>query len=205
MSCWRSDPSAESAQNVSPGAKEELKDDVPGKFPTSASFPKSSGGWGYAGSRYQGPTRGFSVRAAASFQDLVGIASELPFPTTDDFHGLPDDLRETAKSPAGLGLPRIKEFRGNQLAEVANRARPLAPRLNAIRDKVSLDPYATRARLHIPLLEELIKNHGVGGGAWRSQVAYGCLNLGDISEPGAFTVRSGIGRPMSLGRARSDC
>ena len=86
---------------------------------------------------------------------------------------------------AERGVPRGKEFRGNQLAKMGSRAQLRAPRPNAVRDESSIDQLATRARLHVLLSEELLSVYSMGGEKWRSRLADGSPMLGDLDEPGA--------------------
>ena len=84
----------------------------------------------------------------------MAFASELPFLVGNGFGAPPLDS-EVLRASSRAGLPRIGECRGAQLAKLEERARLLLPKLIVVRDSVSIDYFGTRARFHLPLLEEL--------------------------------------------------
>ena len=98
------------------------------------------------------------------------------------------------------------EFLKNRLLKLQDRDRLLMRELNEIRDGVAFDHFDTRARLHVPLLEELSSVHGMGGKSWRKQFIHGLATLGDLAEPGFYPVSPGIAARISreqlIGTAR---
>ena len=59
-----------------------------------------------------------------------------------------------------------------------------------------MDRFATRARPHVPLLEELLNARGIRGEERRSQVADGFPMLGDLAELLDCSQFSELATPM---------
>ena len=133
-----------------------------GKIAAAPRSPEAAYGWGYAGSRYEGPTRGLPIQDAASYQGGVAFTGKLPLPMSNGFHILPGDIKEAALFMAERGVLRIWNFRKSQLTKFDGRARLLTPKLYEIRDKLTSDHFARGARLRTPLSEEPLTAHGLG-------------------------------------------
>ena len=82
------------------------------------SFPKTTNEWGYAGSRYQGPNRPFSLQGASSYEEHVQQSSDLPFPIETGYRILPDDLQEAISFVTHRGNSGIRGFWLKQLSRI---------------------------------------------------------------------------------------
>ena len=82
-------------------------------------------------------------------------------------------------------------------------AQLLAPGLLDIRRNSWMDECSTRARLHIPLLEERFEEHGMGGRAWRKHFAQVFPMPGNLAEPRVPGAGKLIAREEPLQRATS--
>ena len=150
------------------------------------SLPKIISEWGYAGSRYQGPNRAFALQEASPYEEHIKQSSDLPFPMNIGHRILPGDLEEAISFIAHWGAPGIKSFRLKQLSQIQNRADAPTPFLHKLRATAKPSRESPRARLHAPLLKELLKGNGAGGSEWRDNFATGCPISGELREPGVF-------------------
>ena len=89
------------------------------------------------------------------------------------------------------------EFRETRLLRLQGRDRFLMRKLNEIRDGIAIDHFDTKARLCVPLLEELSSVHDMVGKSWRKQFINGLATLGDLADPGVYPVSSGIAARIS--------
>ena len=133
---------------------------------TIPSFPKTPNEWGYAGTRYQGPNRAFSLQGASSYEEHIEQSAELPFPMETGFHILPEDVQEAISFITHRGSAGIRAFWLRQLAQIQHRARELMPVLHQLRATVEPSKEASRAWIHVPLLKELLEKTGMGGSEW---------------------------------------
>ena len=90
------------------------------------------------------------MKGAATFQEHVAFASELPFPMKNGFRILQLGIQAAMRFITERGKLRISEFRKDQLAKLEDRARVLMPMLGRIRGAKSVDLFERRGRLHIP-------------------------------------------------------
>ena len=91
------------------------------------SFPEMSNEWGYAGSRYRGPNRAFSLWGASSYKEHIHQSGDLLVPTETGHHIAPDDLQEAISLIARRGHAEIKGFWLKQLSRNQRRAQELMP------------------------------------------------------------------------------
>ena len=157
---------------------------------TIPSFPKTPNEWGYTGTRYQGPNRAFSLQGASSYEEHIEQSAEMPFPMETGFHILPEDVQEAISYVSHRGSTGIRAFWLKQLAQIQQRARELMPILQQLRATVEPSKEASRARIHVPLLKELLEKTGMGGSEWRDQFVTGFPILGELGEPGVYPPSS---------------
>ena len=130
---------------------------------TIPSFPKTPNAWGYTGTRYQGPSRAFSLHGASSYEEHIEKSATMPFPMDTGFHILPEDVQEAISYISHRGSSGIRAFWLKQLAQIQQRAQELMPILQQLRATVEPSKEASRARIHVPLLKELLEKTGMGG------------------------------------------
>ena len=157
---------------------------------TIQSFPKTPNAWGYTGTRYQGPNRAFSLQGASTYEEHIEKSATLPFPMDTGFHILPEDVQEAISFIAHRGSAGIRAFWLKQLAQVQQRAQDLMPILQRLRATVEPSKEASRARIHVPLLKELLEEAGMGGSNWCDQFVTGFPILGELGEPGVYPPSS---------------
>ena len=157
---------------------------------TIPSFPKTPNEWGYAGTRYQGPNRAFSLQNASSYEEHIEQSAELPFPMDTGYHILPEDVQEAISFITHRGSAGIRAFWLKQLARIQQRARELMPFLHQLRAAVEPSKEGSRARIHVPLLKELLEENGMGGSEWCDQFVSGFPILGELGEPGVYPPSS---------------
>ena len=118
-------------------AGDELAQDEPHNAKSSGpfsipSFPEMSNEWGYAGSRFRGPNRAFSLWGASSYKEHIHQSGDLPFPMETGHHVLPDDLQEAINLITRRGNAGIKGFWPKQLSRMQHRAQELMPALRRL-------------------------------------------------------------------------
>ena len=153
---------------------------------TIPSFPKTFSDWGYAGTRYQGPTRAFSLQGISSFEEHIEKSAKMPFPMDTGYHILPEDVQNAIGYIAHRGPTSIRAFWLKQLAGIKKRSEELMPILQQLRATVEPSREASRARIHVPLLKELLEETGMGGSEWCDQFVTGFPILGELGEPGVY-------------------
>ena len=87
----------------------------------------------------------------------------LPYPMTNGSHILPQNVQRAISFKSERRSPQILDFRKGQLDKLEPRARHLPPEPREIRKKLKSDRREARARSHIPLIKELLRNHDIGG------------------------------------------
>ena len=110
---------------------------------------------------------------------------------------LPGDIKDAVRFITERGPLRVKVSCGGQFTKLEERARLLAPKLNEIRGALNMDQSATGARLHVPLLEELLTGRDMGGKNRRGQFARGPLMLRDLPGPGGFPACAEVAGALS--------
>ena len=118
------------------------------------------------------------------------MTTGLPSPVAYSFDGLPEDVKEAVRFASGRGVPRIGEYRAGQL---------LMPERIEIRGNSRVGQQSTRARLHIPLLEELPDKHEMRRSAKRKQLIEGLPMPGDPAETGVLPALPDSGEPIARG------
>ena len=91
------------------------------------SFPKTPDEWGYAGSRYQGPNRAFSLQGASSYEEHIQQSGEMPFLTETGFRTPPGDLQEGIRFIAHRGNAGIRGFWLKKSSRIQKRAQDPMP------------------------------------------------------------------------------
>ena len=130
---------------------------------TIPSFPKAPNEWGYTGARYQGPNRAFSLQGASSYEEHIEQSAEMPVPMETGLHILPGDVQEAISFIAHRGSAGVRAFWLKQLSRIQQRAQELMPILQQLRATAEPSREALRARIHVPLLKELLEKNGTGG------------------------------------------
>ena len=102
------------------------------------------------------------------------------------FHVLPEDVQEAISYISHRGSAGIRAFWLKQLAQIQKGARELMPILHQLRATVAPPKEASRARIHVPLLKELLEKTGTGGSERRGQFVTGFPILGELGEPGVY-------------------
>ena len=64
------------------------------------------------------------------------------------------------------------------------------PILHQLRATVEPSKEASRSRIHVPLLKELLGENGMGGSEWCDQFVTGFPILGELGEPGVYPPSS---------------
>ena len=64
------------------------------------------------------------------------------------------------------------------------------PALHQLRASVDPSREPSRARLHAPLLKELLEENGMGGSEWCDKFVTGFPILGELGEPGVYPPSS---------------
>ena len=172
-------------------ADDELVHDEPHTTKTSEplsipSFPEISNEWGYTGSRYQGPNRAFPLQGASSYEEHIQRSNVLPSPVETGHRIIPDDLQEAVSFITQRGRAGIKGFWIKQLSRIQQRAHELMPILHQLRASADPSREPSRARLHVPLLKELLAENGVGGSEWCDKCVTGFPISGELGEPGVY-------------------
>ena len=106
----------------------------------------------------------------ATYREIGVPTNGLPFPIANVCRGFPQDSQGAFRVIAERGVPRMREFRRDQLTRIEECVRLLPPKLSAVRHKMSADCFATRSRLRLTLSEEPLQGHDMGGRA-------GCCGL----------------------------
>ena len=106
------------------------------------------------------------------------------------FHILPEDVQEAISFITHRGSAGIRAFWLKQLTQIRQRARELMPFLHQLRATVEPSKKASRARIHVPLLKELLEKNGMGGSEWCDQFVTGFPILGELGEPGVYPPSS---------------
>ena len=133
-----------------------------------------------------GPDRDFSLQGASSYEENIQQASELPCSMETGYHILPEDLQDAISFVTRRGGSGIRGFWLRQLSRIQERAQELMPVLHQLRAPVEPSEEPSRARLHVPLLEELLEENGMGGSEWRDEFVTGFPTLGELGEPGVY-------------------
>ena len=71
--------------------------------------------------------------------------------------------------------------------------------MHAIRDGLGIEHFETRARLHVPFLEEILEAHGMKGAERRDQFIDGFRILGQLAGPGVYPPGSDLAKPIPRG------
>ena len=100
---------------------------------------------------------------------------------------------EAVRLSAERGTRRAEDFRctAPKLSELWERSEALKPHLMAFGKEREVGQSSTRATLHIPLLAELLDEHGMAGRAWRGQFIGGFPILRGLAEPRVYPADSG--------------
>ena len=106
------------------------------------------------------------------------------------YHILPEDVQEAISFISHRGSTGIRAFWLKQLARIRQRARELMPPLHQLRAAVEPSKEDSRARIHVPLLKELLEENGMGGSEWCDQFVTGFPILGELGEPGVYPPSS---------------
>ena len=106
--CVRCEPGVVLAE-VGLADDEAQLQNVADKKPLSIlSFPKAYDGWGYTGSRFQGPSGAFSITGAKSYEEHLGLSRQIPPPVGNGFRVLPEGAREPVRFISERGAGTIK-------------------------------------------------------------------------------------------------
>ena len=167
------------------------------KILTIPSFPKVTNRFGYTGSRFQGNKRAFNILDAKSYQDHIAISGKLPFPMNEGEEIFPQDIQEAISFMANKSSEEMLEFWQTTVGVLAERAYVLMPQLVQMRNELKEEELATRARLHLPLLAELLEQEGMGGEDWLAQFCEGFPMIGTVGEPGVYPANSHTPKPIS--------
>ena len=130
---------------------------------TIPSFPKTPNEWGYTGTRYQGPNRALSLQGASSYEGHIEPSAGMPFPIETGYHILPEDVQEAISFIAHRGSAGVRGFWLKQLSQIQKGAHELMPILHQLGAAVEPSREPSRARIHVPLLKELLEKNGMGG------------------------------------------
>ena len=141
---------------------------------------------GIYGNSLPGANRAFSLQGASSYEEHIEQSAEMPFPMETGFHILPGDVQEATNFIARRGSAGVRAFWLKQLSRIHQRAQELTPILQQLRATVEPSRQASRARIHVPLLKELLEKNGMGGPEWRDKFVTGFPILGELGEPGVF-------------------
>ena len=90
----------------------------------------------------------------------------------------------------GRGTGAIKAFWARQLAKVKARANALLPELRKLRRSVDPEGSETRARIHVPVLKEPMRQNDMGGPEWRDQFVFGSPKMGGLRESEVYPPSS---------------
>ena len=103
---------------------------------------------------------------------------------------LPEDVQEAIGFITRRGQAGARALSLKQLSRIQKRAQELMPVLHQLRAAAEPSKEASRARIHVPLLKELLEENGMGGSEWRDRFATGFPILGDLGEPGVYPLSS---------------
>ena len=112
---------------------------------------------------------------------------------------LPEDAREAVRFVTKRGTSAIKSRRKKQIAKLKAAAEFLSPALERIRESGCPEHRDARAKIHGPLLRNILQANGVRGYAWCGQFANAFPMIGALGEPGVYPAPEATRTPISRG------
>ena len=78
----------------------------------------------------------------------------------------PQDIQDAVSFVAHKSSDEMLEFWQQAIGELAERAYGRMPQLVQARSVLTSEECATKGKLHLPFLADLMKQHGMGGEDW---------------------------------------
>ena len=161
------------------------------------SSPKHVNEFGYSGPRFQGTTRAFNVRNAASYQGHIMLSGLLPFPMNETGEIYPQVIQDAISFIAHTNTQNVLDFWQEVIAKLTQRATELLPELDRKRRSILPQDKATRAGLHLTMLRSLLREDGMGGGRRIDQFTGGFPMIGKMAEHGVYKEGPPHMKPIS--------